>query len=603
MAGTVKQKQLVWDTPADGEPGKLYSVGVYARLSVDMDEKKRESIETQVEIAKAFISRQKDMELYDCYTDMGKSGTNFRREGFGRMMGDVRARKINCIVVKDLSRFGRNHIETGNYMEKVFPFMGVRFIAVTDGYDSLACSGQGDAWGVNLKNLVNEMYAKDIAVKVKSGKRIKWEQGSYTGGIPPYGYRAEWIDGKKRLFTEEVTSDIVRKIYDLFLSGQNRKEIAVWLYENKIVRPAVYHQTGQIYSRDREGLEEWSRGTIKLILTNPVYMGCLVQGRTCGKDYKMRDRHDIDSGDWSVREHTHEAIVSKEQFFEAAAKFEQHKIYCSRKGFSKKIPLEEDIFAGVLYCGGCGAGMHRISALKELGSKDKVRTYSYHCPNRYRIDEWKCTGKDITLYTLVDIVKKAIWQEFSLSPMRPEALAESNNREAEAVKRKWNMQLTALEKRLDRIATLGSEQYLRYRMGEMEEAQFLQAMEENRKKTVSLQQEKAEIMEIIRKVDAQTAAQNRLIRTFWEEGKKVERKALSTIDFESAGADMGYKNGKSEKGGNSGNNEKSGSNGNNGNNGLTAEMVRTLINRIEVYPEQRIKVIFAFKRKDIFAEK
>lgn len=582
MARTAKQKQLVWDTPADREPGKTYSVGVYARLSVDVDEKKRESIETQVEIAKAFISRQKDMELYDCYTDMGKSGTNFQREGFERMMSDVRARRINCIVVKDLSRFGRNHIETGNYMEKIFPFMGVRFIAVTDGYDSLACSGRGDVWGVNLKNLVNEMYAKDIAVKVKSGKRIKWEQGSYTGGIPPYGYRAEWIDGKKRLFTEEVTSDIVRKIYDLFLSGQNMKEIALWLYENKIVRPARYRKTGQIYSQDMEGLEEWPRGTIKLILTNPVYMGCLVQGRTCGKDYKMRGRHDITSGDWSVKEHTHEAIVSKEQFFEVAAKFEQHTIYCSRKGFSKKIPLEEDMFAGVLYCGSCGVGMHRISAVKELGSKDKVRTYSYHCPNRYRIDEWKCTGKDITLYTLTDIVKKAIWQEFSLSPMRPEELAESNNREAEAVKKKWNMQLTTFEKRLERIAKLGSEQYLRYRMGEMEEVQFLQAMEENRKKADSLQKEKAGIMEIIRKMDAQTAAQNRLIYTFLEEGKK---------------------NGKSEKGGNSGNNEKSGSNGNNGNNGLTAEMVRTLINRIEVYPEQRIKVIFAFKRKDIFAEK
>ena len=116
------------------QPEKIYSTGIYARLSVDSGERKNESIETQVEIAKDFIGRQADMELYDIYMDLGKTGTNFGREGFEHMMRDVRLRKINCIVVKDLSRFGRNHIETGNYIEKIFPFMGVRFVAVTDSF-------------------------------------------------------------------------------------------------------------------------------------------------------------------------------------------------------------------------------------------------------------------------------------------------------------------------------------------------------------------------------------------------------------------------------------------------------------------------------------
>lgn len=188
---------------------KIYSVGIYARLSVDGSERKNESIETQIEIAKAFIRQQNDMEVFDCYTDIGQTGTNFEREGFERMLRDVRMRRIDCIIVKDLSRFGRNHIETGNYIEKIFPFMGVRFIAVTDHFDSMHTSGENETWNVNLKNLVNEMYAKDIAIKVKSARKEKWEQGSFTGGVPPYGYRAEWTGDKKCLFIEETTSDII----------------------------------------------------------------------------------------------------------------------------------------------------------------------------------------------------------------------------------------------------------------------------------------------------------------------------------------------------------------------------------------------------------
>ena len=288
MARTSKKNKERAGLSVNVKPSKMYSVGIYARLSVDANERKNESIETQIEIAKTFISRQKDMVIFDCYTDIGKTGTNFEREGFERMMRDVRMRKIDCIIVKDLSRFGRNHIETGNYIEKIFPFMGVRFIAVTDNFDSMNVSGQNETLGVNLKNLVNEMYAKDIAVKVKSSRQAKWEQGSYTGGVAPYGYRAEWTNDKKCLFIEETTSDIVKKIFDLFLSGKNMKEIVIWLYEERIVRPMEYHKTGQIYCPSGGKLQQWSRGTVKMILTNPVYIGCLVQGRTCGKDYMMR---------------------------------------------------------------------------------------------------------------------------------------------------------------------------------------------------------------------------------------------------------------------------------------------------------------------------
>lgn len=554
MARTSKKNKERVGLSVNVKPSKMFSVGIYARLSVDANERKNESIETQIEIAKAFIGRQKDMVIFDCYTDIGKTGTNFEREGFERMMRDVRMRKIDCIIVKDLSRFGRNHIETGNYIEKIFPFMGVRFIAVTDNFDSMNVSGQNETLGVNLKNLVNEMYAKDIAVKVKSSRQAKWEQGSYTGGVAPYGYRAEWIGDKKCLFIEETTSDIVKKIFDLFLSGKNMKEIVIWLYEERIVRPMEYHKTGQIYCPSGGKLQQWSRGTVKMILTNPVYIGCLVQGRTCGKDYMMRDRHDIDSEDWSVKEHTHEAIISEDMFFEVAGKFEKSSVYCNKNGYSKRIPVEEDIFADVLYCGDCGSKMKRITAVKVFSTNDRVRTYSYNCSKTDRIDEDKCVSKSITLNALEEIVKQAIRQEFMLSAMRPKDIVESNVREAERLKKEWETELLELERRIDNIKKLGSEQYLKYRLGEENADDFKRMKEENNKKIAAYQKKRTDIMERLRTIDYETVQKNHLLRTLVKGNEKTE---------------------------------------------LTAEVIRTLINRIEIYPDHRVKVIFAFKRNEI----
>lgn len=553
MARTSKK-----ETETGRRPAKMYSTGIYARLSVDSGERKNESIETQVEIAKDFIGRQDDMRLYAVYTDLGKTGTNFEREGFERMMRDVRRRRIDCIVVKDLSRFGRNHIETGNYLEKIFPFMGVRFVAVTDNFDSMDLSGQNETMGMNLdvvlKNLVNEMYARDISLKVKAGRRAKWEQGSYTGGIPPYGYRAEWIGDKKCLFIEETAADIVRKIFALFLSGKNMKEIVVWLYENKVVRPTVYQKTGQVYSQEETETEQWPRATVKGILRNPVYMGCLVQGRTCGKDYRMGEGHDIASGDWSVKEHTHEAIISEELFFEAADKFERASVYCNKNGDSKRVPAIEDVFADVLYCGDCGSKMKRVSAVREFSSKDRVRTYSYKCPRSDRIDSLKCPGKSITLCALTDIIKEVIRQEFTLSGMRPKDFVEMNDRETEALKEEWNTRLAMLERKLEGITRLGSEQYLKYRMGETDEACFRREKEENDKNAAFIREESRAAAERLRTADSQKAEENHFLRTLMKGSGKGE---------------------------------------------LTSEIVRTLIERVEVYPEHRIKVIFAFERSGI----
>lgn len=554
MARTSKRNQEAFHAPAGREPEKIYSAGIYARLSVDADERKNESIETQIEIAKEFIRGQADMAVYSCYTDIGKTGTSFAREGFARMMQDVRMHKINCIVVKDLSRFGRNHVETGNYIEKIFPFLGVRFIAVTDNFDSMDVSGKDEALGVSLKNLVNEMYAKDIAMKVRSSRRAKWEQGSYTGGIPPYGYRAEWVGDKKCLFIEEDAAEVVRKIFHLFLSGKNMSEIARWLYGNRILRPAQYHKTGRVYCKEGEEPGQWTRAAVKMILTNPSYMGCLVQGQTCGESHRLRSRHDMDSGDWSVKEHTHEAIIPEESFFEAAGKFERNSVYCNKNGFSKKIPLDADIFADVLYCGVCGGTMKRISAVREFSSKDKARIYSYRCPKTVRADRLSCEVKSITLCSLTDIVKEAVRQEMALSATGLAKLTEISNQKAEVMKAECSRRLAALERKAQGITRLGSELYLKYRMGEMDEERFRRAKEENGKKADAIQKKRDAVAERLRAIDAETVRKIGILRDLAEGSGKME---------------------------------------------LKAEEVCILVNRIEIYPDHRVRIVFAFKRRGV----
>lgn len=541
MARTSKKKR----PEAGKQPQKVYSVGIYARLSVDCGDKKNESIETQVEIAKEFVKRWDDMKIYDIYTDIGRTGTNFRREGFERMMRDVRMRKIDCIVVKDLSRFGRNHIETGNYIEKIFPFMGVRFIAVTDNFDSMKLSGHSEPIDVNLKNLVNEMYARDISLKVKASRKTKWEQGSYTGGIPPYGYRAEWIGDKKCLLIEKGTSDIVKKIYELFLAGNSIKEIVVWLYANKVVRPTEYHKTGQVYCGMVGKLTQWPRATVKMILQNPLYMGCLVQRNASERSYMTRDGHDIDFEDWRIKKHTHEAIIREDLFFKAAGKFKKSTASCNKKDFFRAVPWEADPFADILYCGNCGLKMKRITSSKKSGLGDRKRTYSYNCPKAGRIDQFKCVGKSITFCALMKIVKETIGKEAALSGMQRDDFIKFAAKEAEVWKKECNRRIAINDKRLEGITQLESEQYLKYRTGKMSEEEFKRARKENDKKTAFFQKENEIILE-----------------------------KLDIFTHDRAKCD--------------------------GRGGAELEIVRALVDRIEVYPKHRVKVIFAFKRNEIY---
>lgn len=297
----------------------MYAVGIYARLSVDGGSRKNESIEAQTQLAREYIKGRADMTLYGCYSDLGRTGTNFRREGFERLLADVKLGRVNCVIVKDFSRLGRNYIETGNYLQKLFPLMGVRFVSVTDCYDSLYDAP--DDIGINLKNLANEMYARDIGLKVKSAKRAKWETGGYTGGAAPYGYETLRSGDGKRLAVTKETAEIVREMFRLCDEGGSLRAIGDELRKREVHPPAECRRYGHPYRRGEEALKEWGRVSVKAVLTNPIYMGCMIRAAERAGDYMLRRPEDLSSGDWLVKENTHEAIIDREQFFRVAGRF------------------------------------------------------------------------------------------------------------------------------------------------------------------------------------------------------------------------------------------------------------------------------------------
>ena len=494
--------------------GSLWMAGIYARLSVDSDDQKNESIDTQIEIAKEYIRRAGDIEYVDRYTDLGRSGTDFEREGFARMMEDVRQKKINCIVVKDLSRFGRDHIETGNYIEKIFPFLNVRFIAVTDGYDSECSAGDDMQLTMNLKNIVNELYAKDIAQRVKLARRAEQERGSYIGGAPPYGYCLGKIGDRKVLLPDGDTRDIVVRIFEMYAEGSTRREIAAELYQRKIQRPSVYYATKEVCCPEDGSLQQWSYDTIKGILTNQVYIGML-QGH----------------GDRAAMERTHEPLISEDLFYKVSRRFERQSRYSNSKGFSKRVPLCEDIFKDKIYCSGCGRRLIRHSSVKLLGSKERVRNYHYACPDREKIESCACKCQGISLRALEGILKSVLEKEFAFSKMRAKDLCRENAREAEQKKAIIRAQKNRCTQRQESLALEASKLYLRYRGGGLSREVFLEKKQGMAEALEMLKKQELDLVDQERSIDQEVEKVGRFIRKLmkWKDDAKLDRQLIGCL--------------------------------------------------------------------------
>ncbi|MEL5899559.1 recombinase family protein [Clostridium sporogenes] len=290
-------------------------VGIYTRLSQERTEEWRNksySIKSQVEICQEYVNKE-NMTLVKVYTDYEYSGTNFDRPGYIEMMDDVRSGFINCIIIRDLSRLGREHLEMGRLVDKVFPFLGVRFVSVIDKIDTEKGIDAKLSFEILIKNLINDMYAKDISHKVRTSRKVNAKQGFFIGSNPPFGYKVVKKDGGRKLEPDEVSMKVVQRIFNMYVDGVNTLKIAKELNEENIATSSAYNKTGNIMREPGE--PQWRKGTIANMLRQRVYTGCLVQGTKENVQGKKSGHYRQKPKDeWIVVENAHEAIISEELF-------------------------------------------------------------------------------------------------------------------------------------------------------------------------------------------------------------------------------------------------------------------------------------------------
>lgn len=338
-----KTQEQVWNTCG------------YVRLShEDGDKEESNSVTGQKDLIRDYLSRNPELRECGMKVDDGYTGSNFDRPAFQEMMAEVKAGKINCIVVKDLSRFGRDHLGVGEYIERIFPFLGVRFIAINDNYDSLHSNVESDELIIPFKNLINEAYCRDTSIKIRSQLEIKRQRGDFIGSFAVFGYRKNPED-RHRLLVDDYAADVVRDIFKWKLEGISTGDIADRLTAAGIPTPMDYKRSqGMRYSTSFRVKEEsvWNAGMVLRILKNPVYIGVLEQGRVTTPSYRVKRLVNKPREEWAVVENCHEAIIDRYDF-ESVQKVLSLDTRTSVSG--KAVEL----FSGMVYCGECGSAMVR----------------------------------------------------------------------------------------------------------------------------------------------------------------------------------------------------------------------------------------------------
>ena len=339
---------------------KIYHAAIYVRLSKEdgdvagASKAESNSISNQKELIRNFLKDKEDIVVVSERVDDGYSGSSFERPGFQQMLEDIRKGVVDCVVVKDLSRFGREYIDSGRYIERLFPAMGVRFIAVNDHYDSLKGDGQGDEILVPFKNLINDAYCRDISVKIRSHLEVKRKNGEFIGAFAPYGYQKDGED-RHRLVVDTYAAGVVQDIFRMKLHGMSQDAIAGKLNGDGILSPMDYKNSMGINFRTAfrvKAASGWSPVAVRRILENEVYIGNLVQGRQSTPNHKVRKSIRKDKGDWVRVEKNHEPVVSERDFAVVQKLLGMD---------TRTAPDREGVYllSGVAVCGDCGAPMVR----------------------------------------------------------------------------------------------------------------------------------------------------------------------------------------------------------------------------------------------------
>nr|WP_314463644.1 recombinase family protein [uncultured Clostridium sp.] len=390
----------------NGGEGGRYQAALYMRLSKDDGAGESASISTQRSMLRGYAG-ENGFFIYREYVDDGFSGTTYDRPAWKCLLADIEAGKVNLVITRDLSRLGRDYILTGQYTEMYFPAKGVRYIAVNDGYDSL---NPGNDLAP-FQNIVNEMFARDTSKKIRSALRTKMKEGAFIGNFAPYGYRKDPED-KNHLLIDPVTAPVVREIFERASKGEAPSKIAMLLNQKGVKTPADYRcfLRHELFPENGEENKGWISGTICKILSNPVYTGDIVQGKSSKLSFKSQITVSIPKEEWIVVKNKHDPIVSREMFEQAG----RRKI--SRK--RSKSSQFTNAFSGLVYCGDC----KRVMTTTGAGRKAEERKLV--CSGYKQYGKTACTSHYMEYGLLCQIVSQELTALITLTEKERKEIAE-----------------------------------------------------------------------------------------------------------------------------------------------------------------------------------
>lgn len=436
----------------------IWRAALYTRLSrEDGDKPESDSISNQRALLEGFAAQQPDLLVVGHYSDDGFTGTNFQRPDYQRMIADIEAGKVNCVIVKDLSRFGRDYINSGQYLERWFPEHGVRFLAVNDHIDSE--KGPYDML-LPFKNVFNEQYARDISHKVKSAMQAKQRQGEFIGAFASYGYRKDPGDHNK-LLIDPCAAAVVRRVFDLYEQGTGKLSIAKRLNEEGVPCPSEYKKlNGERYHNGRRlgKTTYWTYATIHRMLNNQMYIGNMEQGRAPRQTMHGRAKR-LDRSQWTVVEGTHEPIISCRQWDRVQALLAKD---------TRTPTFEENVspFAGFLRCGDCGRAMSKTN---------QTHGVCYCCGSYKRYGSGACTRHGISQRELERIIlgdlNRIIAAAGDLTALAEDAALERQFRNPQGAQNR-------IKNNLERVYHLKKAAYEDYRTGLLSKEDYLRYQED-----------------------------------------------------------------------------------------------------------------------------
>ena len=466
-----EQKDLMYTDLKPLTEFSVYRAGLYARLSFESEgNRDRGTIDTQMQLCRKFVDCQDDISIQKEYFDISETGTNFDRAGFEEMMEDVKKGVINCIIVKDLSRLGRNYIEAGNYVERVFPFYGIRFIAVTDNYDSLKTS---EPILLGVTNIFNEMYVQDMSKKIRASYRSAWNEGLCVAGALPYGYMRDPKDKHKMIIDEEV-ADNVRMIFDMVLEEKSFLQIANYLNEQGIPCPKAYKKLKRGVENPQE---RWSPHSVICIVENPRYVGDDVHNQFYNNAIGEKVQRLNDESEWIIRPNNHEPKVSREDF-EAVKKLRKER---AEKAKIKKNPgmysaRNVNFFKGKIFCKECGSTMycsrHNQAVRYYCGAKTLRKV---------------CTPKYVSDTVINDEVLRVIHTHMNVYTDNVEMIRRLNGKKESCLQFEvFSKEVRRLQRELDKVTALKNDLYEDYVAHIIDAEQYLTIKNENEEKEAKL---------------------------------------------------------------------------------------------------------------------